>query len=88
MSKHVVSFIVHVRGADDRFSEAYRKAVGRLNEVAEAVSNGKQVVDPGADFRVLDPGGGGGPCVPNLRTQDFDVSDSGLPEAVSRDDDD
>lgn len=88
MSKHVWNYIAHVRGAADTPEEARNIAKRRFAVLADTVAADNANEDPGADLRSFDPGGGGGPCEPNLRTQDFDVSDSGLPEAVSRDDDD
>lgn len=87
MVKNVVSYILHVRGAGKDFTDAENRAIHRLRAATDTILNGALPKDPGVDFRVLDPGGGGGPCAPILRTADFDVSAGGLPEAQSRDDD-
>ncbi len=73
----VYSHILHVKAAGDTPAEAQAKANKKLVKAAKQVANGKSVTVIGADYRGFDPGGGGGPCAP-LRTQDFDVSTSGL----------
>jgi hypothetical protein len=84
MIKNVVSYILHVRGAGKDFEEANVRALARLQDAAAAIERGVTPKDAGVDFRILDPGGGGGPCAPILRQADFDVSAGGLPEAQPR----
>ena len=84
----VVNYIVHVKGAGENTAEANGNAIDRLKDAARALVAGKTFIDPGADIRIVDPGGGGGPCEPLIVSQDFDIGPGALPEAVSRDDDD
>ena len=86
MSKHVQSYIVHVRGASDDFGIADAKALERLDLANQAIQAGAIPKDPGISIRTVDPGGGGGPCAPEFVPFEFDVSASGLPEATPRDD--
>lgn len=84
MSDFVYNHILHVKAAGDTPEEAQSAADESILKAAQQIKARQAVTVVGADHRGFDPGGGG-PCAP-LRTQDFDVSESGLPSARSRDD--
>lgn len=88
MAIQVVNYILHVKGAGKNTESADNLALKRLQKAATSLAQGKTAVDPGVDSRIMDPGGGGGPCEPIIVSQEFDVGPGALPEAQRRDDDD
>ena len=87
MPRHIVSLTVNTQGADDDYDRARRRALDRLSAAAVKLASGRTTDDPGVNVDDRDPGGGGGPCVPQKYSVDVIIDASVLPEAQNNDDD-
>lgn len=81
----VAVITVSVRGFGRNPAQAMARAKDRLAQFSSDQSAGAITVNPGTDYRILDPGNGG-PCAPERVQFDFLVAGQDLPEAQSDDD--
>lgn len=82
----VAVITVSVRGWGKTPDSAMARALGRLDRFNSDQQTSAVSVDPGIDFRILDPGNGG-PCAPERVPFEFLIAGEDLPEFRSRDDD-
>lgn len=82
----VAVITVSCRGFGETPNDAMDNAKRRLNQFNSDQLNGNVTVDPGTDYRILDPGNGG-PCAPERVRFDFLVAGQDLPEASKRNND-
>ena len=72
---------VIVRGAGSDYATARAHALARLQAAANEVKAGRLPNDAGIQYFEEDPGGGGGPCAPAVKSVDYTTNAGGLPEA-------